>query len=415
MARTTIRAMLHLALMASGLLAFAHLGHADARAPVRAQGDGVVFVCSAAQRAALPAAFTAYLRQLDIERHHVLRTEHPDGSLAFTLDTPASDTNANTPANTNTLNLAQRPALRIRNERYRLPGPRGTTRWVWTVSQKEILLALLHPGRQSVLQACTVDALREQVALRQNMVAWAEKLEWQWPDGEAAAWNSQLWHRGTPRNLQQVDAALTDAFLNQAQYSIGCYTAAKLTLGHGILDYYTRVAAQPDKAALVRQRLLCDGEPLVDLEPTQAWSFEADFDPARNQRPGKLFKLQHGVAPRHFVPGDWAYFVNTDPASQRKTGYEGSNAIYLGRNQFADFYNDHHHGYSFEEKIDAVYQWRHGVFSRSRDAAKSRPLSDADVQRLSQPPAQGGLLLDWRLVPYQFGYETLPDLPPAQP
>jgi hypothetical protein len=108
------------------------------------------------------------------------------------------------------------------------------------------------------------------------------------------------------------------------------------------------------------------------------------------------------------VPGDWAYIRNTDEATQSKTGYEGSNAVYLGGNRFDDFYDDHDHSYRYEEKLSEVYQWRNGVFSRSRDFAKVQRLTQADVERLGQSPEQGGLVLPYRVVPYFFGYEALP-------
>ncbi len=161
----------------------------------------------------------------------------------------------------------------------------------------------------------------------------------------------------------------------------------------------------------MRQRLLHDGDPLVGVEPPAVWDFEKDFGPATRLQPGKLLRLVRGVPPRHFVPGDWAYLLNTDPVTYEKTGYEGSNAIYLGRGRFDDYYDDHNHSYTFDEKLDEVYQWRNGVFSRSRDAALVRPLSAEDYERLSRTPAQGGLLLDLRLEPYLFGFEGLPPLP----
>ena len=112
--------------------------------------------------------------------------------------------------------------------------------------------------------------------------------------------------------------------------------------------------------------------------------------------------METGVPPGHFVPGDWAYFLNTDPITYEKTGYEGSNAIYLGGNRFDDFYNDHDHSYTYEEKLDEVYQWRHEVFSRSRDADKVRPLTPKQLQDLSRSPSNGGLQLDYRVSPRLF-------------
>jgi hypothetical protein len=93
----------------------------------------------------------------------------------------------------------------------------------------------------------------------------------------------------------------------------------------------------------------------------------------------------------------------------------GSNALYLGRNLFDDYYDDHDHAYTFNQKLDEVYQWRHGVFSRRRDAARVEHLDARAFDRLSLTPRQGGLVMGYRAVPYVFGYEPLPALPPAQP
>ena len=93
-----------------------------------------------------------------------------------------------------------------------------------------------------------------------------------------------------------------------------------------------------------------------------------------------------------------------------RTGREGSNPIYLGRNKFADYFNDNDHAYTYQQKADEVYQWRNGVFSRSRDFAKIKPLSPPDMERLSRTPEEGGILRDIRVFPYFFGYEALPDL-----
>lgn len=390
-----------IALLLAGLLGLVLAPQARASEPPQ----GIVYGCEPAARAALPQAMAAYLRELGVDRDWIVQTERPDGTLSFTLDR----------AGTNTLNLAQDKTYRIALESLKLPDAKGKQRVVRTVSKREILLALAHPGRALGLSgaACNVQALREHVALRQNIVAWAEELHWVWPDGGDACWNPKKWRDGTP--TVPLDDALLDAFTQQAQYAIGCYTASKLTYAHGVLDYYARVLKDPAKAALVRQRLLHDGDPLVGVEPPAVWDFEKDFDPAARQQPGKLLRLVRGVPPRHFVPGDWAYLLNTDPVTYEKTGYEGSNAIYLGRGRFDDYYDDHNHSYTFEEKLDEVYQWRNGVFSRSRDAALVRPLSAEDYERLSRTPAQGGLLLDLRLEPYLFGFEGLPPLPGGAP
>ncbi|WP_137895936.1 hypothetical protein [Ramlibacter sp. 2FC] len=347
----------------------------------------------------------AYLRGLGVDKNLVVRTEPADGMLVYTLATPEADTD--------TLSLKDRKAYRIKDARLRLPAAGGRTRVVSTVSEKEILLALLQHGRLTNFSGagCALDALRDHVRLRQHVVAWTDRLSWVWPDGGPANWNTRHWDKGTPRAKFRVDQALLDAFLNQGKYRIGCYAATKLSYAHAVLDYHVRVKKDAAKAALVRERLMHDGEPLDGVEPAAMWDFEQGFDPAARDVPGKLLGIRRGIAPDNFVPGDWVYLLNTDPASAAKTGYEGSNAVYLGRGRFVDYYNDHRHAYTYREKIDEVYQWRHGVFRRSRDADKVQALADEDFARLSKAPAEGGLLLDLRVVPYLFGYEDLPRLP----
>lgn len=360
--------------------------------------DGLRFSCEPARLTAIEARMSAYLKALDIDASLYVK-QAEEGFLTYTLATPPEDTD--------TLDFHQRPEMRLRPETLVLPAGQGKTRKLRTVSKKEIVLALMQHGRTTEFsgEACEFAALQEHVALRQNIVAWGEKLAWRWPNGGRARWNSDYWDRGTPKPGVPLASALQDAFDTQARYRIGCYAATKLLLAQGVFDFYRRF--QPDKAALVEARL--DGEPLVDVEPAAMWSFEADFDQATLKQPGKLFKLIHGLAPGNFVPGDWAYLRNTDPVSARHTGYEGSNAVYLGGGRFDDLYNDNHHGYTYREKLDEVFQWRYGVFSRSRHFRSVHPLSARDFKRLGKAPADGGLLMDYRAVPYLFGYERLAD------
>ena len=372
---------------------------AEAHVPL----DGVVFSCDAHARPALQQAMIRYMRELRIDPRWVSQTHLPDGRMAYTLKT----------SSTSTLDLARHPYFHLRNEVVVLMGPKNQPKQVSTVSRKEILLSLFHPGRATHFtgSACQIDALREHVGVRQNIVAWLGKIEWVWPDGGPACWNPAMWENGTPRNLSKLDDALLDAFINPKSYALGCYTASKLSYAHGVLDYYQRVLKSADKAQLIRLRLLYDQDPLLNIEPSVTWNFESGYDHTQKSTPGKLLTITRGVSAKNFVPGDWIYFINSDPATNTDVGYEGSNAIYLGFGKFDDFYNDHHHGYTFKEKINEVYQWRHGVFNHIRDANKIRPLSHADFERLSQTPEHGGLLLDLRLTPYLFGYETLPLFP----
>ena len=200
----------------------------------------------------------------------------------------------------------------------------------------------------------------------------------------------------------KLAAAFLDAFQNQKKYGIGCYTASKLVMTHGILDYYSRVSPNPKILAEIEKRLWRDGDPIVDVEPGIMWSFEEGFPPEDAKIPGKVLTIQYGVAPKNFVPGDWTYFYNTDRWSHAVTGYEGSNSIYLGRDKFDDFYNDNNHSFTYDEKLDEVFQWGNGVFTRPRDNELIQIIKPEELQQLGQPPQRGGYLQDFRVYPDTF-------------
>lgn len=359
---------------------------------------GIVFSCTAQQIAELQPAVDAYLASLGVDLALVSRqVDAQVGTLAYRWAGPF--------AGAGTLNLIDRTELGLTEEMVELPAARGAKKTVLTVSKKEIVFALLQPGRTSLFsgQACDVQALKDHVGVRQNIVAWTESLSWKWPDGGPARWNTKYWRRGSPVKGYPLHEAVNDAFINQKRYAIGCYTATKLVMIQGALDYYRRIKNDPGTLALIEARLLQGGEPLSYIEPGSMWSFEADSTPEDRARPGKLLGIQYGVPASNFIPGDWAYFLNTDPVTYEKTGYEGSNAVYLGRGKFDDYYDDHHHYYTYKEKMDEVYQWRNKVFSRSRDLAKVKPLTAAELERLSHTPERGGIQLDLRVFPLLWG------------
>lgn len=395
-----------LLIRASAFAACFALANAGAQPPAPPSAYGIQFACAPAQLAQVRADMPRYLQGMGIGARWVsTKVDRQHGTATYSLTGQTSPTG--------TLFLRWRSELEVEDAVIDIPTSEQATEPVVTVSRKEIVLALLHPGRLTRFtgRACTVQALADHVGVRQNTVMWAEVLGWRWPDGGSAEWNPLFWNRGTPQPGVPVYAALNDMFFQQSKYAIGCYTATKMVYAQAVLDYYRRVKGDAATTQLVLDRLMQDGEPLVDIEPGRMWSFEADFDHAELHRPGKLLRMRESVAAANFVPGDWVYFLNTDAHTYQKTGYEGSNAIYLGRNRFDDYYNDFVHHYSYKEKLGEVYQWRNGVFSRRRDYAKREPLSPGDFDRLSATPEQGGLLMGYRIVPYYFGFEPLPALP----
>lgn len=377
--------LLRLALSALAALLCAGNAHAD-----------VLFRCPD-DLAALQHQTADYLHTLAIPAEQIVQTvDTKSGVFSLALATPAQDVR--------TLDLHNRPEYALATERVNQPATDGKVHIVNTVSKKEIMLALLQHGRTTTFekQACSVEALSDHIGIRQNIVAWSEHMHLVWPDGGAAKWNEKLWTRGTPNPGITVHEAVMDVFLHQNDYVIGCYTAAKLVVVQGVLDYYNRIKNDPLRTRRVEDALLADGDPLVGIEPGNMWSFEKDFDAHNMQHTGKLLQLASPIPSGNFIPGDWSYLLNTDPGTQNKTGYEGSNVIYLGRNRFDDFYDDHHHSYTYEQKLDEVYQWRNGVFSRQRHADKVKPLSAEELSRLGDTPEKGGLQLDTRAVPRFF-------------
>lgn len=374
---------------------------ADAQAP-----GGLVFNCPEENLPVLANALKGYFRSLGVgEGLYIQSVAQEGGTLQFTL--------RDRHGSTDTLGLIHHLGLDLKEELVELPSAERTPRTVLTVSQKEILLALLQSGRTTRLdgKACSVEALKDQIGMRQNIVAWSESLEFNWPNGGSAKWNRKYWNQGNLKARVALHTAVADVFLHTQKYSVGCYTATKLIIIQGVLDYYRRIKKDAATAQAIESRLMQDGEPLSFIEPGAAWYFEKESTAQDLSRAGKLMQLEHGVARDNFVPGDWSYFLNTDPVTYEKTGYEGSNAIYLGRGKFDDYYNDSNHSYTYREKLQEVYQWRHKVFSRERDVAKIHPLTAAEIRQLGATPENGGIELDHRMTPYAFGFAELPPVP----
>jgi hypothetical protein len=65
----------------------------------------------------------------------------------------------------------------------------------------------------------------------------------------------------------------------------------------------------------------------------------------------------------------------------------------MGRASFDDFYNDNEHHYLYNEKIQNIYNWRNGVFSRSRDYQRMQTLSAEQLHQFGLSPDEGGFLL----------------------
>lgn len=361
------------------------------------RNDGISFQCESTPLSLIKLDMEDYLTQLGIKLSLTTVAENEfEKILTFSLNTPNNDSD--------TLGLMYREEYTIKESMVYIPNKNHGKQSILTVSKKEILLSMLQHGRNTVFSGknCNIKALKDVVDVRQNIVAWSENLDWRWPDGEPARWNKKFWNKGTPKSNVSLHMALNDIFKNQKKYAIGCYVAAKIVMVQGVLDYYSRIKKNKSAQSAIEANLMSDGEPLVNIEPSEMWSFEPGYYLQTHTDKGKILNIQRNIASDNFVPGDWVYIVNTDTVSSEKTGYEGSNAIYLGRNKFSDFYNDNNHAYSYREKLDEVYQWRNHVFSRSRDSIKIKPLSSDDYDRLGKSPDEGGIVQNFRVFPMIF-------------
>jgi hypothetical protein len=379
--------------------------HSSFDAPKESFVDGIVYECPERNIGMIANDVLTYFRSLGITDNQINQYRNIDGGLVeFTLVDSLNTTD--------TLDLINRKEFDLKEEVVKLPSDTLHPKSVVTVSKKEILMAMLQRGRGSIFRgkSCSVEALKDQIGVRQNIVAWADSVDWHWPNGRAATWNKKYWNHGNLKLHNQLHEALTDVFIHPAKYSFGCYTASKLIELQGVVDYFRRIKHDPETSAIIERQLLQDGDPLRNIEPGSMWFFESSVTTQDIERPGKVLKVLQKVPANNFIPGDWSYFLNTDPVTYEKTGYEGSNAIYLGRGKFDDYYNDNNHSYTYKEKLNEVYQWRNHVFSRSRDAAKIIPLTTNELTKLANSPANSGLQLEYRAIPYQFGYEELPIL-----
>jgi len=357
--------------------------------------EGLRFECQQANIATIDSQIDQYLSTLNIQ-NYLFQKQINGHTLQLTLKKN----------DTSTLYIRWNPDYQINDEIIFLPTAKGQEE-VTTVSKKEIVLALMQPGRDTVFtgKSCNLEAFKDHIHVRQMIVAWAEHLHWTFPDGSPAKWNKSYWEEGSLKSGKHLSEAMADFFINQHTCAFGCYTATKIVIIQGILDYYQRIKKDEVKANAIKKALRSDGEVLVNIEPDSMWDSFQHNQNGKHNHPGKLLAVKTHVAPLNFIPGDWVYFKNTDAISADISGYEGSNSIYMGRARFDDFYDDNGHHFLYNEKLREVYNWRHGVLSRTRDYAKIQPLTSDLLNTLGLPPQAGGLLLDNRSVPKYFGFE----------
>lgn len=372
--------------------------------------SGLRFSCSPTQLKKVEKEMTKLFQDLKIPTNLFVKKGNPEsGHLLYTLNTPETDTT--------TFDFHKRPEYKLKDDKILMHYGEGDDRETEVVSKKEILLAFLQHGRLTEFKDddCSVDILKDQIGIRQNIAAWTENTYWNWPGDnkpDATDWNYDLWTRaGTPKAGVPVHKAFADVFTNPKKYAPYCYTASKLAVVHGILDYYKNVKKDPQMLAELERRLMLDGDPLVDVDPDldvdnayRVGTPDPVKDAQRITRNGKLVGATFNVAPNNFIPGDWAYFLNTDVRSANIRGYEGSNSIYMGRDKFDDYYYEHEGAYSKKEKLDEIYLWKwEGIEPKPRIT-----ITDAMRESMNRTPEQGGVVENFRWIPFNYGGNPLP-------
>ncbi len=289
------------------------------------------------------------------------------------------------------------------------------------VSRKEILAALMQHGREYVLTGpqCSIEALKDHIGIRQNIVKWAKVAQGRWkfpekwviqPDGTLvleslpAKFNPAFW--GAPEDAfipkgVSPHEAVQDAFTGAFEYSLGCRSATKLCIMQGIFDYCRAVKKDIRMAEYLDS--LADGEPVGHVGGSHAL-------PPQSLDHRNYLVRQFNVPPDNMIPGDWIYIKNTDTKSAQRTGYEGINTIYEGGDTFADyFYDDPNavHGSPYytggakdagglSRRLQEAYNWRFGILEDFENDPGRAFLTKPQIDGLMKDPSQGGLLMNSR-------------------
>ncbi|HEV3339098.1 MAG TPA: hypothetical protein VG125_02040 [Pirellulales bacterium] len=351
--------------------------------------NGVVFSGRSDQIALVKTHMRQLLAQMGWTANQVLVREFADGErIAFTLNS--------VPGDTNTFVLAQQRQLGIAPEVIGYVDRKGQKKTLALVSQKEILAAMLQAGRTFLFSGanCRVDLLKEQIALRQNVVYWGMRADWVFPEDKLYRYNTaDYWQvmKGDEWTLKpgvKPSEAIADAFVGKFSYQIGCTSACRFIFAHGILDFYA--AVRPNTAIIGKLAQVLDGQhPFIDIAPT--------VDRKRVVvKEGRLMERHTDVPWNHWVPGDWGWIRNDDNKSAEELGSEGCNIIYAGGGHFVNYYPERPPK-TLDQAINRVFGWRFGLEESELD------LPDDLMQQLRQDPRAGGMLRDVRDYPRTFG------------
>lgn len=357
---------------------------------------GLVFSGQSDQIALVKAQMRELLKQMGWTANQVLVSDSAGGErIAYVLNSA--------PGDTNTFVLSQQPQLGIVPELIHYTSRHGQKKTLALVSQKEILATMLQSGRAFVFSGanCLVERLKEQIALRQNVVYWGLRADWVFPEDKVYRYNTaDYWQvmQGDDWTVKpgiKASQAIADAFVGKFSYQIGCTSACRFIFAHGIFNFYHEV--RPNSGVLARLDQLLDNQrPFIEIAP------QVD----RNRvvvKEGRLMERHVDVPWNNWVPGDWGWIKNPDDKSSEELGSEGCNIIYAGGGFFVNYYPERPPK-TLDQAIKRVYGWRFGLEESELD------LSADLMDELHRDPRWGGMLRDVRDYPKQFGVAG-----PAQP
>lgn len=143
------------------------------------QKDGVLFSCKKEEINTIKNEMDKYIYDLKIDKSLIIVNESKDGlTLGFQLKTPENDTN--------TLDFKKRKEFKIVDDTVKLPtNKKGKFKSLKVVSKKEIVLSLFQHGRLTLINddKCSIQVFKDHVGIRQNIAAWTEKINWNFPNG----------------------------------------------------------------------------------------------------------------------------------------------------------------------------------------------------------------------------------------
>jgi len=374
----------------------AGLGPAGARnsAPRPPAPSGVVFSGRYEEIAKVKIQMQQLLVQMNWTEGQVQILEGPQGKqVAYVLNS--------SPGDVSTLELARRPQLGLAPEAIAFRDRHDHERTLSLVSQKEILAAMLQHGRATAFSGenCSVARLQEQLALRQNIVYWGSRADWVFPEDKiyryniAEHWEEMIGDDWTIKPQTRPSQAIADAFVGRFSYQIGCTSACRFIVAHGIFDYFARV--QPNPAVLARMEASLDSRrPFLEMAPTVDRQGVV-------RKEGLFVDRQFDVPSEHWIPGDWGWIKNLDAKSAEELGSEGCNIIYAGGGMFVNYYPERPPK-TLDQSIKRVYGWQFGI--EEGDLALRADLA----KQLRQDPRAGGMLRDVRDVPKFFSSASAP-------